>query len=536
MSEVSPPRIVARRGGDPPLARSKPLVTQDVEALWDPCERLWQIAIASSRWRLTSQSCQTLDGLRLGSLWGEDTGRSVLRVHAVWLPSGPGSGLHLVTELPTDSPRLSTLLPDVPAALYFEREISEMFGIEFVSSPDPRPLLLHMSHDFPPLRKRTAPSRPSGERKTYEFPPVEGEGVYEVPVGPVHAGIIEPGHFRFQVVGEEILSLEVRLGYTHKGTEKLFEGRTPVSSVPLAESVSGDTPIAGAFAYSTAVESALDLQVDAATQAARGLLLEIERVAFLLGDIAGIALDVGYAAGAARANALRQIAYDALEAATGARTGRGVLTIGGLLRPLDRSLGPLLTPRMGTIGKGTTSLLEHLLTHPSVFDRIHGTGTVPLNVAMALQLVGPVARASGLDRDVRSDMPYGPYVGRVVHVPHEQSADVEARLRVKAAEVIEGCRLVLEFLADGATEAPAAPPLVSGGLDERHGLGLVESPRGEYLTWVSIAPDGRLARVHVREPSFLNWPAIEYAVKGNIVPDFPLCNKSLNLSYSGFDR
>ncbi|MDE1819666.1 MAG: NADH-quinone oxidoreductase subunit C [Euryarchaeota archaeon] len=494
----------------------------------------WTGEVPRGSWRSVALSLRPVLQHRLATLWGEDA-RDRVRVHALWLGGSGTRGVHLYASLPEGSLELPTLSPEVAPALYFEREVAEMFGVEFAGSPDTRPLLLHHRHRAPPMRGEGA--APEADRSRFDFAPVEGEGVYEIPVGPVHAGVIEPGHFRFQALGEQILDLEVRLGYTHKGTERLWQGRDPQKGVLLAESISGDHSVAGAVAYASAVEGALETpSLPAPVEAARGLLLETERIAFLLGDVSGIVLDVGYAAGAAQANVLRDRAYRLLESLTGSRLGRGTVRVGGLSRPLPTLVPGKIARELQELARGTEELLDHVQGVSSIMDRLRGTGTVPLAVADALGMVGPAARASGADRDVRRDRPYGAYRNEEVRVARQDAGDVEARLRVKVEEVREASRLAQAFLKrgalGGAVSVDGGVPSVSG---ERFGLGIVESPRGEFLFAVSI-DHGSLQRVHVREPSFLNWPAIEYAVRENIVPDFPLCNKSLNLSYSGFDR
>ena len=499
----------------------------------DDAGRPWRLELPSERWKEVTLTLDRALHHRLASFWAEHWTDGASRLHTLWMGDASCRGIHLITVLPAGNAGVPSLLPEIPAALYFEREMREMYGVEFLGAADRRPLLLHYQHSGPPMRPGTSPPRDA--RAPFAFPITEGEGIYEIPVGPVHAGIIEPGHFRFQVVGEQILNLEVRLGYTHKATEKRFEGRSPSLGVLLAESVSGDSSVAGAVAFLEAVEQALGIEVSRSAQLSRGLLLELERMAFLLGDVAGIALDVGYAAGAAQANFLRERSYEGLEMVGGSRLGRGTLAPGGLARPLASDMGTPLAETLALVARGNEELLEHLLSRPSVVDRLRGTGEVRTDVARALALVGPAARASGLDRDVRRDRPYGAYREVAVRVAGERAGDVEARLKVKVAEIAEACRLASEFQRAGAlgsAKAPSSLPARSAG----DGLGVVEAPRGEFLIWVSVGEEGTLRRVHVRDPSYLNWPAIEYAVKGNIVPDFPLCNKSLNLSYSGFDR
>jgi Ni,Fe-hydrogenase III large subunit len=334
-----------------------------------------------------------------------------------------------------------------------------------------------------------------------------------------------------------VLDLEIQLGYTYKGTEALWVGQRPEEGLLWAESISGDHSVAGAVAYAQAVEAAQGLPVPAAAEAARGLLLEVERYAFHLGTVAGIALDVGYARGAAAGYRLRQRAHRCLDRLTGSRLGRGAIAVGGLRRPLMRGPAAVLVEELQSMSNGAVQIWEDLEAVASVVDRIRGTGEVSPAIARALQLVGPTGRASGIDHDVRRDRPYGIYRSLAVRVPTEARGDVEARLRLYALEAAEAGRLAARWV-ESALAAPGVGRIAPEPQGERaaHGLGVVESPRGEWLVRMVQDARGRLVRVHVREPSFLNWRALKYAARCAIVPDFPLCNKSFNLSYSGFDR
>ncbi len=504
---------------------------------WSLGERMWWVSVHPDGWVAACEQVTGPLGHPLSTLFAEDVqdrGGGV-QVHALFLGNDPTPGVHLCCPLGEREPKLPSLGGTLPYVVPFEREIAEMFGVEFEGALDRRPLLLHETHPRPPLR-RGGPSPPSGVRAPYAFTPVEGEGVHEVAVGPVHAGVIEPGHFRFQVLGEKILDLETRFGYTHKGTERLFEGQTVGRGTVWAESVSGDMSVAGGVAYAHAVERALDLALPPEVEEARGLLLELERVAFLSGDVAGISLDVGYAVGAARANIQRERAYGLLQALTGSRLGRFAVGVGGFRRPLALETLDQIPGILRDISEAIQALFDLLLDKSSVVDRLQGTGIVPRWLAEMLHFLGPTARASGLRIDLRADRPYGAYHGREVRVPRGLAGDVLARLTVKVQEILEACRLATLFhrsLNGGvAWRVPVPAPNSSAAA----GLGWVESPRGELLVYVQTGTDGRLQRVHVRDASFLTWPAIEFAVRGNIVPDFPLYNKSLNLSYSGYDR
>ena len=539
---LEPAPSVALAGDFPsrptPAEERRSLGALGLDPVWDPSEDLWRVDVPPEGWVAAAVGASDALQHPLSTLFGEAPREApgTIRVHALFLGIRPSGGVHLRCALDPPRPTLPTLSTTLPYVAPFERELTEMFGVDVSGLADRRPLLLHEHHPNPPLRPGPA-SAPDGRRVEYSFRPVEGEGIYEVPVGPVHAGVIEPGHFRFQVVGEKILNLEARLGYTHKGTERLFEGKPSDLGSIWAESVSGDMSVAGAAAYAYAVERALDVTVPPGDEVVRGLLLETERIAFLLGDVAGIALDVGYAAGAARANRLREAAYQTLRAATGSRLGRGTIGVGGLRRPIRGNLDPDLAPTYARWREAIGRLRDEWLGKSSVVDRLEGTGEISRWVAELMHFVGPVARASGLRIDLRHDRPYGAYVGTEVRVPRGLTGDVRARLVVKVEEIVESCRLAEEFLRRlPADRSPVESPRPPTPGERRSGLGWVESPRGEFLVHVTIGPDARLERVHVRDPSFLNWPAIEFAVRGAILPDFPLCNKSLNLSYSGYDR
>ncbi len=498
-------------------------------ALWDPSDQLWVLSPDPLGWAATvAQAAQALP-VWLASIWAEPGDEGGVILNAVLLARAPAHGLRVSSSLAADARTLPSLAALLPAATDFEREVAEEYSVGFTGTPDPRPLRPYAAGG-PDRRPATPPA-------AYPFPKVEGEGIHEIAVGPVHAGVIEPGHFRFQVVGEQVLDLEIQLGYTYKGTEALWVGQRPEAGLLWAESISGDHSVAGAVAYAQAVEAAQGLSVPAPAEAARGLLLEIERYAFHLGTVAGIALDVGYARGAATGYALRQRAHRCLDRLTGSRLGRGAVAVGGLRRPLAEGPGALLKEELQSMSEGAVQIWEELEAVASVVDRVRGTGEVAPAVARALQLVGPSGRASGVDHDLRRDRPYGVYRSVAVRVPTEARGDVEARLRLYALEAAEAARIAAQ-LVDPASAAPGVGRIAPGDRNEgaAHGLGGVESPRGEWLVRTVLDDGGRLARVHVREPSFLNWRALKYAARHAIVPDFPLCNKSFNLSYSGFDR
>jgi Ni,Fe-hydrogenase III large subunit/Ni,Fe-hydrogenase III component G len=431
------------------------------------------------------------------------------------------------------SPRFATLTHKIPSANWYEREIQDMFGLTPVGHPDPR-RLIHFD-DWPdglyPLRKdfdiRTKPERVKGE---YTYRRVEGEGVYEIPVGPVHAGVIEPGHFRFSVAGEPILNLEIRHFYTHKGVEKLFESTSIDKAVFLSERVSGDNSAAHSLAFCHAVENIAGIDIPSRAKYIRTILLELERIYNHLGDIAGIATDVAYAFGAAHANYLKERVMQLNEKVTGSRLLRGMNTIGGIRRDIGDKKEMILK-ELGSLQNDFRELMELLISSPSVADRIETTGRISREIAKGLHVVGPVGRASGIDSDVRRDHPYAAYPELEFKVPVFKEGDVNARTMLRAFEVFESLSIIQQALSrlpegDNKTDI--------GQIPDGYALGSTEAPRGETLYWVNIS-NNKIERCKVRDPSFCNWLAIEYAVLDNIVPDFPIINKSLSLSYSGND-
>ncbi len=429
--------------------------------------------------------------------------------------------------------QFSSITHKIPAANWYEREIQDMFGLIPQGHPDPR-RLVHFE-DWPsglyPLRKDfdigTKPPRVEGE---YAYRRVEGEGVYEIPVGPVHAGVIEPGHFRFSVAGEPIINLEIRHFYTHKGVEKLFENISIDKAVFLAERVSGDNSVAHVVAFCQAVEKIAGVDIPPRAKYIRTVLLELERVYNHLGDIAGIATDVAFAFGAAHLNRLKEEILQLNERVAGSRLLRGMNTIGGVRRDIGDKKDEILL-KLSEIQHDFREQMEYLMSMPSLVDRIETMGRIYNDTARGLHVVGPVARASGIDRDTRRDHPYAAYHEFNFKIPVQKAGDVYARTAVRADEVCESIGIIeqaLWSLPDGEINVKIDE------IPDGAALGYTESPRGENLYWVNIS-ENRIERCKVRDPSFCNWLAIEYAVLDNIVPDFPIINKSLSLSYSGND-
>jgi Ni,Fe-hydrogenase III large subunit/Ni,Fe-hydrogenase III component G len=440
------------------------------------------------------------------------------------------------TALPGDKPRFWTLSKEIFSAHLFEREMKEMFGIEPFGNPDTRRLNLH-DEVWPegsyPLRKDfKQPESGTAAQGDYPFNRIEGEGVFEVPVGPVHAGIIGPGHFRFSVAGEPIINLELRLGFTHRGVEKLFEGKNISEAIPLSECVSGDASFAHSLAFCNAAEKICGMTVSRNAQLLRALFLELERMYNHANDIGGIAVDVGFSFPQAYASIMKETILVLNEKLTGSRYLKGVNRAGGVAKGIaDADKGTLLQT-LDTLARDLAELKQMLFESVSFMDRVDTTGTLAKRLAEDLGVTGLAARASGIGKDLRRDFP-GVYGDAGFKPAKHSSGDVLARLNVRIAEFEESIRLIREFSAMLAAgeEMPAEDFQTKSGC----GFGYVEGWRGPVLYWVKLDADGRIDRCKITDASFKNWQGLAYCVHGNIIPDFPLCNKSFDLSYSGND-
>jgi Ni,Fe-hydrogenase III large subunit len=366
----------------------------------------------------------------------------------------------------------------------------------------------------------------------YKYMHMRGEGVYEIPVGPVHAGIIEPGHFRFSAVGETIYYLDPRLFFKHKGIEKLFEGRGYAEGVALSERVSGVSSISHSTAYCLAVERLSGIEIPAKAKAVRTLLLELERLYNHIGDIGNMCAGTGFALGYAQGAALKETLMALNDKLTGSRYLRGINLIGGVSRDVFRDADEILftLDRVKTEFKGLMAFLLDSISH---VERLEDAGILAKDIAWRLGATGPAARASGIGDDVRRAHPYLMY-GSLAFESHTQSkGDVFARMLVRVGET--ECSL---SIIDSLLEQPYEGGLLAASVkvpQGRQALGFTEGPRGSIFYFVKSGSDGRPMRVKVRSASFCNWPLMSFAVHGNIVPDFPLVNKSFNLSYSGCD-
>jgi len=476
---------------------------------------------------------------RLVTVFAEDR-RSVEGVFFnYYVLEAKGDPRYLLVRAPIhpDNPAFPSLSAELPAVNWQEREIQDWFGLKAVGHPNPRRVALHDNWpDIHPLRKdfplETVLSPFEGERHIYR--PALGEGVFQVPVGPVHAGIIEPGHFNFAVAGEPILYLQLRMFYTHKGTEKLFE-RLPIpKAVFLAESISGDSSFSHGTAFCQAIERAARMEVPLRALIMRTILLELERVCNHVADIGAIATDVGFVVANAHASRLKEMMVTLNEQLTGNRLLRGMVCVGGVRRGWDAAQLVSLRDEIDTFTSEFEDLVALVESSESTRDRLEQTGVLRPEKAKDLGIVGVAGRASGMDLDVRRDHPYAAYGRYSFRVPVYQVGDVSHRMQVRIDEVNESLR-ILRMAADESlhgkfcAEGPPIPP-------DRCALSAVEGWRGEILHWIRTGPNNHLERCKIKDPSLNNWPALVEAVQGNIIADFPVINKSFNLSYSGTDR
>jgi len=468
-----------------------------------------------------------------------------LKVRYVFEPTAPGAPDQFVTLLisvDAAHPEVPSLTTAVPAANWHEREMQDLFGIVSVGHPDPRPLVVH--DGWPkgafPLRKAFDGSQRVPVEPADEFPHLvaEGEGVFEIPVGPIHAGIIEPGHFRFTSVGETVLNLDARLFYTHRGLEKRMEGLSPLDAFYVAERICGVCSVAHGLGYCEALEQIADVDAPPRARLIRSIALELERLYNHVGDVGNVCAGASFHYGTAAGMRLKERLQQMNERLAGNRFLRGLVVPGGVRLDLTDDLLGLLAVTLQDTLAGLDSLMARIEANPSVVDRLDDTGILQHQAALDLAVAGVAARASGVDRDARRDHPHGAFAGPEpldLRVATASEGDAMARVTVRALEARESIRLVGELvrrLEPGPLQVALIEPLPSG----RIGISAIESARGEAVHWLRIDAAGRVERYHLRSPSYHNWPAVVLAAETAIVPDFPLVNKSFELCYSCTDR
>jgi len=465
----------------------------------------------------------TSAGGHLAAFFGQPLDTDTTRLIAVLADHEHGLLSLLATVVGAHYPGLT---PDCPQAHWFEREIAEQWNVRPEGHPWLKPIRFHPGYRAPHLDERPPPG-------VTDFFQVRGAEIHEVAVGPVHAGVIEPGHFRFQCQGEEVFHLEIALGYQHRGIERALIGGPAKQAIHYMETLAGDTTIGHAGAYCEALEALTGTQVPARAQALRGIALELERLANHTGDLGALAGDVGYLPTAAYCGRLRGEFLNLTAQLCGSRFGRGLIRPGGVGFDIDAPVVADMCSRLEEAVGDLAQAVALLWETPSVQARFENTGMLTSAACRALGLVGPAARACGVEHDVRRDFPSG--IFRFVHIPTStwHSGDVFARAYVRWLEIQRSAAFVRDQLAtlpDGPSRA-AVGPLAA----DRLAVSLTEGWRGEICHVAVTDADGRFAHYKVVDPSFHNWMGLALALRGQPISDFPLCNKSFNLSYCGHD-
>jgi len=476
-----------------------------------------------------------------------DMAAAQFRLLALWTDAAPHAAVHAVCAtgaillqldlpLPDDTTQYPGIADLFPAAERMQRAAADLTGIA-ARGGDTRRWLRHAAWpaDYLPLAPGVTapPAAAQTIADDYSFVRVSGDGVHEVPVGPVHAGIIEPGHFRFSIVGEKVLRLEERLGYVHKGIEQRFTTLPLLEGHRLAARISGDSAVAFAWAYVQALEGMAGMTPPPRAAWLRALAVEGERIANHLGDLGALGNDAGFAFGLIQFSRLKELWLRACEAAFGQRYLLDYVVPGGVARDLSAGESAALADCALDVAREARLIRSIYDEHAGVRDRFAGTGVVTPSLARQLGMVGLAARASGLPHDLRVDAPAEPYAALGVRAVCHEEGDVAARVAVRFDELEESARLIAQLAADlpaGAHRKDVGAPAAGAT-----GLGAIEGWRGPVLVALTAGDNATIARCHPHDPSWQNWPLLEHAVIGNIVPDFPLINKSFNLSYSGQD-
>ncbi len=491
-------------------------------------QRPWPRVIVGEDGWLAAIEQLTSGRASLLGLWGEPAA-----VHMALL-AADFSEIAVVSTLCDDGKFLSVAARH-PAALRLERTIQDLFGLQAIGARDQRPWLDHgvwdQSH---PLGTRAV----QREAAPYTFLPAEGEALHQVAVGPVHAGIIEPGHFRFTASGEHVVRLEQRLGYVHKGIERLMTGATLSRAAELACRTSGDSAVAYALALARAAEAALQIEAPPRAHYLRGVMAELERLANHFGDIGAICNDASFTLMHAQTGILRERTLRAADACFGHRLMMDVIVPGGLAHDIGPSGIAAVRELVTEVQKRFPRLIELYDSTASLQDRTVTTGIVKGEYARSFAAGGYVGRASGRAFDARKAFAYPPYNELVFDVPVLAEGDVNARVWIRIREVEQSIALIaqmLDRLPQGNIRREIKPPGRAGEGKSCEGLALIEAFRGDVLVWLRLDGDGRVDRCHLRDASWFQWPLLEAAIEGNIIADFPICNKSFNCSYSGHD-
>jgi Ni,Fe-hydrogenase III large subunit len=479
----------------------------DLTAPYRPSPR---VQVQADTWQ------QTIDQLAAGtltllSLWGEPG-----RIHMALLDPPRTT----VISLDCPDGHYPSVGARHPPAIRLERAVRDLFGLQPDGLTDTRPWLDH---------GRWADDQ--AQATAYTFLPVHGDAVHQIPVGPVHAGIIEPGHFRLTCDGETVVRLEQRLGYAHKGVDLLMAGAPLRRAARLAGRVSGDSTVAYAFAFARAVESALGIEPPPRAITLRAVMAELERLANHIGDVGAICNDASFAIMLAHCAVLREKTLRAAADCFDHRLMMDCIVPGGVSVDIDPTQILHLRTLIDTVGAAMPRLTKLYDDTPSLQDRTVSTGILRPALARQFAPGGPIGRASGRDFDARRDLAYAPYHTLTFAVPVLKEGDVNARVWIRLKEITESLSLLTQML-DALPDGPVIAPDPTAGSGE--GLAIVEAFRGEVLIWLRIT-GGVIDRCHLRDASWFQWPLLEAVIEGNIVADFPICNKSFNCSYSGHD-
>jgi Ni,Fe-hydrogenase III large subunit len=489
-----------------------------------PAHRPWpRVVVTADAWRNVASRIASGHATLFG-LWGDSNPAPTVHMAVI----ADTTGEIAVVSLGCPAGKFPSIAALHPPATRLERAIHSLYGLEPVDAPDLRPWLDlgHWDVRYPLGAGIAEPAQQSA----YTFLPAEGEALHQIPVGPVHAGIIEPGHFRFTASGETVVRLEQRLGYAHKGVESLMTGATIERATRLAARTSGDSTVAYGIAFAHAVEAALNIEVPPRVPYLRALMSELERLANHFGDIGAICNDASFSLMHAHCGILREQVLRTADACFGHRLMMDRVVPGGVAADLRTEGASRIRDLLRLVEQRFPRLVELYDNTASLQDRTAGTGIVRAELARQFGAPGYVGRASGRNFDARKAPAYAPYDQLEFTVPVLAAGDVNARVWIRIREVEQSLKLVAQILA----RVPDGPTAAALDGDSGEGVGLAEGFRGDVLAWVRI--EGlRVARCHLRDPSWFQWPLLEAAVEGNIVADFPLCNKSFNCSYSGHD-
>ncbi len=464
---------------------------------------------------------QVLGGMRPVLFFGAKRGN--FHVLYIALADDDNSRLYIACGNLAEQMSYQSISEDIPSFWNFENEIHEELGIVPIDHPWLRPV--RFAHD------RHNRSKTMGQ---FPFFTMTGDEVHEVAVGPIHAGVIEPGHFRFMCQGENVHHLEIQLGYQHRGVEKLFANNRLRFPVHLAESIAGDSVIAHGCAYAHAVEALADIDISRRAQSIRAIALEMERTAIHIGDLGAIANDVAYLLGNSVFGATRTLVINSLLAICGSRFGRGLVRVGGVVFDIPDGMKAELKKTLTKVWADVERMCNEMFSSASVLSRLEETGIVNEKTAQAIGLVGLPARASGLSLDIRSDHPFGIYRYFPVHKVTMDSGDVFARAYMRFVEIKQSINFILEQLDSMQDDDELIMPVKKTAANSLV-ISMTESWRGEVAHAAITGAKGSIEKYKVKDPSFHNWLGLAQAVRTNGISDFPLCNKSFNLSYCGHD-